>query len=58
MSMLEFAVKRIKEECERHDMCEHCPLYDDRWLECGITSRTPTAWKVVDTEDVVEKIFR
>jgi hypothetical protein len=43
------ALKVIKAECEKHDKCKTCPLFDSH-KECGVTQDIPEAWALEKRE--------
>ena len=58
MSILEFALKTIKAECERHVTCQYCPLYNNYYMQCGVTMTNPADWSLANDNDVVESLFK
>lgn len=47
--LLIFALKVIKDECDKHGCCVECPLYCSN--QCGLAGTGPTEWSIQVNED-------
>ena len=48
MDKLIEALKLIKDECQKYDNCDECPMWEIRLEKCGLHC-SPRAWKVNET---------
>ena len=48
MKKLIEALKVIKEECEKHDVCKECPFGSGDGFVCCVEDTTPDNWKIND----------
>lgn len=52
------ALKVIKGECEKHNGCESCPMYDVEDLECGLlVYNSPSNWKIRDSVKIIYSVL-
>lgn len=55
MEKLEKALIVIRDECNKHERCEGCPL----WIDgiCGVKKSTPNIWKFKSDNEESRRLF-